>query len=1337
MIRRLLSCLIALTFVCSAAGALRAASSPRMLETGPSVVIPAQVAVNQALHSSPVMLIENTGQWTDAALAAVRSGLVQVETPVAPPLPEDIVPTLPMPESLSTQSAAPDATMAAPSDSPLTGAKRIAAGGFHTCVVTSANTVQCWGDNRYGQVGCCSLTTMPLPKNVTRMNGMVLDGIRDVVAGAFHTCALASDGEVYCWGANGWGQLGDSSRTTRNYPISMGLGRPAIEISAGGYHTCALLQDGDIKCWGRNDTGQVGNGTTTDALLPVDVHLGEDAAHISTGGYHTCAVGGSGAVYCWGHNGWGQIGDGTLTNRLRPTRVSGLGTSAVAVAAGWSYGCALNYRGGVSCWGNNEYGQIGDGTTTNRSWPVEVINYGKIAVDAGEGAHVCALKDDGGVRCWGANDHGQLGDGTRIERHYPTDVFGVNRGIWEIAVGAYHSCARTDAGYVRCWGANHFSQLGDGTTAERTLASTVLAGDPLPYDAAALASQSPYLTVAPGATVDLWIEVRNTGNTIWRASDDYGWRGDDMLVNQFGTISGEVPPNAIWRWAQRITAPTTPGEYVYGFMLRHGTQEFGPYFFIRVTVQLPSISGYVRDGSGRPIQGVLIDAGGGRTATTNTSGGYTLSNLPVGRYTLTPKKADYLFVPPSHTVDAPPSWPNLDFTAVPYSDISVNRIEAAQVFLDHKVGTSDEIPLIAGKQTMVRVYVKVNGNTPVAGMMARLRIRDANGQDHSVSTVINGSVTGKGNPDPLKLNDTINFLPNTQWLTGTVTFWADVFNRGQAVATSGPHQVDFRRSRPMVVGIVPVKYRGQSVTAEQIKGLTSWAEEVYPTHMIKIKTSYPSFLYTDDLAIDCDHFADILEDSYGSGVDFLYALFPDGALEATGILGEACRRSWPEYPSPSGKVAYGEADILLNQRKQVFTHELAHLLGRSHIGVNEAFKCIGRVNEYSDWPYSNHRIQVPGLDAAAFGVKSASGTADYMSYCWGWRGWLYASLGYLGKPAWTSPHTYRQLFDAWFSQLPPWASESDADGQKASFVVSGIVKVDGTATLQPIWQRNTATPDINPPAGYVNPPAGTGYCAVATSSSGSVLTTYCFDLDFFDQHEGVSKPQDSFYLVLPNPGNLARIALTKNGIELAARQVSAHLPTIAVTVPNGGEIWPATGIRTIRWTATDLDSDPLTHNVYYSRNGSDWAPVAMGIQDTEVNVDLAELGGGSTAKVRVEVTDGFNTASDESDSTFSVASKAPWAVILSPEPGRVIPTGHAILLQGDALSLEEGTLGNAAYCWSSNRDGDLGTGANLVAVLSPGAHTLTLMATAGSGLSATETVEVFVGAKAYLPIMRK
>ena len=252
-----------------------------------------------------------------------------------------------------------------------------------------------------------------------------------------------------------------------------------------------------------------------------------------------------------------------------------------------------------------------------------------------------------------------------------------------------------------------------------------------------------------------------------------------------------------------------------------------------------------------------------------------------------------------------------------------------------------------------------------------------------------------------------------------------------------------------------------------------------------------------------------------------------------------------------------------------------------------------------------------------------------------------------------------------------------------------------------------------------------------------MLSSRCFDLTFVNPHTGIAANSRSFYVLLPNPGGVARLSVTAGSSELASRQVSSHRPTVTVISPNGSESWSANGTHTIRWSASDQDGDSLSFSVFFSYDGTNWVPLASGIQDTQVNIDLVELGGGSAAKVKVEVTDGINTGSDESDGTFSVAPKAPWAVILSPQQGTVIPTGHAILLQGNALSLEDGTLGDAAYRWSSNRDGSLGTGASLLAVLSPGAHTITLTTMNCVGLTTSTSVEVLVGAKAYLPVILK
>ena len=198
-------------------------------------------------------------------------------------------------------------------------------------------------------------------------------------------------------------------------------------------HTCAITTGGGLKCWGYNYYGQLGDGTTNSSSTPVDVAgLSQGVTAIAAGEGHTCALV-SGGVKCWGNNWYGQLGDGTITQRSIPVDVVGLGSSMDAIAAGGGHTCALGSGGGVKCWGDNGYGQLGDGTTTDSSTPVDVVGLssGVTAIAAG-GGHTCALVS-GGVKCWGDNGYGQLGDGTTTDSSTPVDVVGLSQGVTAIA----------------------------------------------------------------------------------------------------------------------------------------------------------------------------------------------------------------------------------------------------------------------------------------------------------------------------------------------------------------------------------------------------------------------------------------------------------------------------------------------------------------------------------------------------------------------------------------------------------------------------------------------------------------------------------------------------------------------------------------------------------------------------------------------------------------------------------------------------------------------------------------------------------------------------------------
>ena len=342
----------------------------------------------------------------------------------------------------------------------MTGA--VSAGTYHTCAVTDSGGVKCWGLSGSGQLGDGRTYGGLVPVDVIGLGS----GVATISAGGDHTCALTESGAVKCWGANSFGQLGDGTRTNSSVAVDVsGLGSGVQAISAGTDHTCALTVSGAVKCWGSNGYGQLGDGTRTNSSVAVDVSgLGSGVQAISAGNRDTCAVTDSGAVKCWGWNRFGQLGDGTRTDSSVPVDVSGLGSGVAVIRTGGKHTCALTVSGGVKCWGTNREGQLGDGTTMDSSVPVDVkgLGSGVKGIRTG-GQHTCALTDSGGVKCWGYNSDGQLGDDTNTDSSVPVDVSGLGSGVAAISAGNRHTCARTVSGGVKCWGYNGYGQLGDNT----------------------------------------------------------------------------------------------------------------------------------------------------------------------------------------------------------------------------------------------------------------------------------------------------------------------------------------------------------------------------------------------------------------------------------------------------------------------------------------------------------------------------------------------------------------------------------------------------------------------------------------------------------------------------------------------------------------------------------------------------------------------------------------------------------------------------------------------------------------------------------------------------------
>src|SRR6266513_178113 len=358
-------------------------------------------------------------------------------------------------------------------------ATAVEAGIFHQCALMQDATVRCWGENDYGQLGNGVISSPPDAPNPTPVPVVGLNGVAAVAGGGFHTCARFSDGRLRCWGRNSEGQLGDPAFTDWASPTSVPVAgiTTATGVTGGGYHTCAVLQNGTVRCWGQNDYGQLGNGTTTPAAVPnntpVEVSRITIAVAISAGGFHTCALLADGTVRCWGQNDYGQLGDGSIiepqtrppTPRPTPTPVTVQGiTTAVAMKSGPFHTCALLRDGTMQCWGWNDFFQLGDSTVPNASsTPVTVRGVSPASLAPGD-QHTCVLLPDATVRCWGDNNFGQLGNGSARGIYPPADAAAVTGITAAVAAtsGAEHTCALLRDTRVQGWGRGLFGRLGDG-----------------------------------------------------------------------------------------------------------------------------------------------------------------------------------------------------------------------------------------------------------------------------------------------------------------------------------------------------------------------------------------------------------------------------------------------------------------------------------------------------------------------------------------------------------------------------------------------------------------------------------------------------------------------------------------------------------------------------------------------------------------------------------------------------------------------------------------------------------------------------------------------------------
>ena len=355
----------------------------------------------------------------------------------------------------------------------------VSVGREHSCALTSDGAAYCWGSNEFQQLGveddgtACARGDRPIPCRRTPVAVNTTLRFKRLSAGGVHTCAIALDDTVHCWGDNLRGELGEPTVRSSAVPVPIASTATFFDVAAGGQHTCAIRTDGVTMCWGANDIGQLGNGSQSFGFgAPVQLNPAFRFVSIVAGDDRTCARLADGAAFCWGSV-WVNRVSGTDVTRSQntPARVqTDLLFTQLSLGNGTTCGIATDNS--AHCWEANGSGAIGDGTAAGSVVPQRVVGGHRFVAIAGGAAQTCALSDAGHAWCWGAGSRGELGVSpallpSRCERGVACITMPVRVSGWRIFASlsggqGNHFCGVTLGTNVYCWGAGDMGQRGDG-----------------------------------------------------------------------------------------------------------------------------------------------------------------------------------------------------------------------------------------------------------------------------------------------------------------------------------------------------------------------------------------------------------------------------------------------------------------------------------------------------------------------------------------------------------------------------------------------------------------------------------------------------------------------------------------------------------------------------------------------------------------------------------------------------------------------------------------------------------------------------------------------------------
>ena len=629
-------------------------------------------------------------------------------------------------------------------------------------------------------------------------------------------------------------------------------------------------------------------------------------------------------------------------------------------------------------------------------------------------------------------------------------------------------------------------------------------------------------------------------------------------------------------------------------------------------------------------------------------------------------------------------WFGTGITCSAVPTLSITHVEWTQAIQ----GVENDIPLVAGKDTLVRVFVK-SSDYPIRAITGTL-IGKRNGvilEGTPTSWVVKKTYSGS-----------INFILPKAWTTaGNLELTINI-----ADINSQVKNLVFNTAPGIKVVYIPIEYEGATIDKTKMAKAVSWMRDAYPNSNIiydpgiklawdeefKCKISpFRSLCNSNDILNILTRLFDEKYQNY----DFIVGWIPNEANEIIAINGA----SDPLWNDGAGKAVWvGE----WSNMGIVIAHELGHLLDQHHTNTGECFD----LDSNTLWPYPwTAHIDDTGWRAGTTFFMSPTEYYELMSYCY---------------PRWISKYTYKGIYDYWNSMNT--ASLQKAALSDSVLVISGLVFTDDEVILDPIWERTGVLY-------WNNPPSGSGYCIQLLDDEDVVLHEQCFDLNYIDPETFDPTDSDKFITMLPIVDNLSRVQFMKGDFILATQDVSMNSPQVTLVYPNGSEIWGADETQVVSWIGNDPDGDTLHYNLYYSADdGLSWIPIAIDLDATSFALDTSYLPGSSHAKIKVAVTDGIHKNQDESDMPFSVMPKKPLISIIHPEDNSSYLAGRYITLRGIGYDLEDGVLEMSKMCWSSNLDGVLGCGETLTTLLTVGEHEISLQAEDSDGNLAYANVSI-------------